>query len=104
MAFDRTYFSQVHVGGAGANSVWFYHDYNADNIASLAGPGVNTAYFSRAYDDHGIKARAGDLIMISSFHTKAVNAATPCMALVPNDWDGNGATVIVTGSAYLYTH
>lgn len=104
MAFDRQYLSQIGYGGKGGNSLWMYYDVNADNIASLAGPGVNTAYFQRAFDDHGIAPKKGDVIMISSFQTPAVNAATPVVALVPNDWDANGATIIVTGSGYLYTH
>lgn len=104
MAFDRKYLSPMGYGGQGGNTVWLYHDINSDNIASLAGPGVNTAYFSRAYDDHGIAARKGDIILISAFETPATNAASPCMAVVPNTWDSNGATIIVTGSDKLFTN
>jgi hypothetical protein len=95
MAFDRKYLTPMGYGGDGGNSLWLYHDANADNIASLVGPSVNTAYFSRAVDDHGVKAKKGDLIFISSFNTPATNEATPVIALVPNDWDSNGASVIV---------
>ena len=102
MAFDRTYLSQVHIGGAGANSLWFYNDANSDNVGSLAGLTINAAYFSRAYDDHGIIARAGDVMII--FSQASTNNASPVMAAIPDDWDTNGASVIVTGSSLLFTH
>ena len=102
MAFDREYFTQMAYGGQQGNSIWHYYDVNEDNLASLAAMTTNTTYFSRAFDDHGIVARQGDIILISAFETMAENVGTPVIAIVPNTWDANGASIIVTGSSYLY--
>jgi len=95
MAFSNDYFTQMGYGGKGGNSIWHYYDWNGDNVASLTGAGGDTAYFHNAYKNHGILGRAGDIILISSFKTPPENVATPCIALIPNDWDSNGATVII---------
>jgi hypothetical protein len=34
-------------------------------------------------------------MIISSVATAATNTATPCLGLIPNDWDSNGATVMI---------
>jgi len=92
MAFDIQRLGKIHIGGTGAFTKWFYSD-PGDNVASLAGAGVatSTAYFQRAFDDHGIRAREGDLFEISNS-----NAATPvCFGRVQADWDANGASVTI---------
>ena len=95
MSFNCNYFSQMAYGGQGGNAIWHYRDYNDDNVASLAGGSVNAGYFSDAYDTYGIVARRGDIILV--FSESAANVATPCMAAVVDDWDTNGASVIVAG-------
>lgn len=97
MSFNINYFSKIaNPGTPGGNSVWYYHDYAADNVASLVGTAGNITYFGTAYTLYGIQAKAGDLIMVSSFATKATNTASPVMGLVPNSWDANGSTVLLT--------
>lgn len=104
MSFDREYLTQMSYGGKGGNSIWHYNDYNADNVASLVsktGTGtVNAAYFARAYTESGIVARDGDIILISSYATKATNSATPVIGLIPNTWDANGASVILAAGRF----
>lgn len=97
MAMNESYFSAVaYAGTAGGNTVWYYFDYNADNVASIGGAEVNAVYFSRLYTNLGIVARQGDLILAASRSATygGDNTATPCMLIVPTTWDSNGASVI----------
>jgi hypothetical protein len=100
MSFNINYFSKLgNPGTSGGNTVWYYFDQPADNVASIVSAplgAVNTTFFSLAYSTYGIRAKAGDVILIASrsSSTLGVNSATPCLAMVPNDWDSNGASII----------
>lgn len=91
MSFTMNKLSVIPVGGAGGNSLAFYHD-TTDNLASLAKTTVNKTYFGTAYTNHGVKLRTGDVILAT--YVSSTNSATGIMLVVPATWDSNGASVI----------